>query len=402
MARLGFVTQIGRALLTGIILLFTIAAAIAQTGTITGKVVSKAGKIPLVKASVFLSNATYGTITADDGTFTLYNVKPGQYQFVVTNVGFEDHVQTVMVTSEVLKLDIEMMPKVTELRAVVITTNADWLKNYELFKKQFIGESANSKKCKVINPRILTLAYYGSKRLLEAYADEFLVVENKALGYRVKYLVKDFKSDGISNIISYEGKALFEELPGSISQKKKWREKRDEAYYGSARHFYRALYTGKMDADGFVTRRFTREPNPERPPEALIQRKFKQFKKNLDSVNYWSRLAALPKYYNENLIREPLKTYDILFKSEQPGIFALGADRYLYIVYTKKREETYFRDLYRPLDMENFETTVITFFNPYVYFDMNGTVLGDAPLYEGTWSKSKLAELLPVDYVPGD
>lgn len=121
-----------------------------------------------------------------------------------------------------------------------------------------------------------------------------------------------------------------------------------------------------------------------------------------DSINYWARLAALPKYYHENLVREPLKTYDILFRVEQPGVYALGADKYLYVMYTKKHEETNFKDLYRPLDMENFETTVITLFNPYIYFDMNGTVLGDPPLYEGTWSKAKLAELLPVDYVPGD
>ncbi|MEO6148842.1 MAG: carboxypeptidase-like regulatory domain-containing protein [Mucilaginibacter sp.] len=204
MARLIFCAgRGGRALLTGIILLFITITAFAQNGTITGKVVSKAGNIPLAKASVFLSNATFGTITENDGSFTLRNVKPGQYQLVVTNVGFEDHVQTVMVNADVLRLDIELMPKITELRAVVITTNADWKKNYAQFKKEFIGESENSKKCKVINPRVLTLAYYGSKRLLEAYADEFLVVENRALGYRVKYLVNDFKSDKISGIIAY-------------------------------------------------------------------------------------------------------------------------------------------------------------------------------------------------------
>ncbi|WP_158534879.1 carboxypeptidase-like regulatory domain-containing protein [Mucilaginibacter hurinus] len=390
------------ALLAVLFIFIASSFAAAQNGSVSGRVVSKAGKNPLVKASVFLSNATFGTITDDAGAFSLRNVKPGQYQLVVTNLGYEDFTQTIMVTSQTLRLDIEMSAKAMELRAVVITTNADWKKNYEQFKKDFIGQSENSKQCKVLNPRVLTLAYYGSKRLLEAYADEFLVVENRALGYRVKYLVKDFKSDKIANIVAYEGKALFEELPGSEAQKKKWRAKRDEVYFGSARHFYRSLYAGKMETEGFVAHKYTRELNPQRPPELLIQKKFKQFKNQPDSLNYWARLADLPKYHNETLVRAPLKTYDILFKVEQPGIFALGAERYLYVIYTRKREETYFKDLYRPLDMENFQTSVMTLYTPYIYFDTNGTVLGDAPLYEGTWSKYKLAELLPVDYVPGE
>jgi hypothetical protein len=62
-----------------------------------------------------------------------------------------------------------------------------------------------------------------------------------------------------------------------------------------------------------------------------------------------------------------------------------------------------FKDVYHPLDMENFETSVITLFNPYVVFDSNGIIVSQpSPLYEGTWSKAKLAELLPVDYVPGE
>ena len=77
--------------------------------------------------------------------------------------------------------------------------------------------------------------------------------------------------------------------------------------------------------------------------------------------------------------------------------------RLLYVTYTKKREETYFKDIYRPLDMENYETSVITLFKPYyIVFDKNGSVLGPSPLYEGTWSKAKLANFLPVDYEPGD
>jgi len=70
------------------------------------------------------------------------------------------------------------------------------------------------------------------------------------------------------------------------------------------------------------------------------------------------------------------------------------------VIYTKRREEQDFKDLYRPLDMPNYEISVLTLFEPYAIFDMNGVVFNGAPLNEGTWSKSKLAELLPYDYSP--
>jgi hypothetical protein len=31
---------------------------------------------------------------------------------------------------------------------------------------------------------------------------------------------------------------------------------------------------------------------------------------------------------------------------------------------------------------------------------MNGIVVGNAPLYEGSWANNRLSDMLPVDYVP--
>jgi CDP-glycerol glycerophosphotransferase (TagB/SpsB family) len=166
-----------------------------------------------------------------------------------------------------------MTPKVMMMRAVTITSNADWKKNYEQFKKDFIGITENAKYCKVLNPHVLDLTYIRRKQTLEASSDEFLVVENNALGYRTKFLLNSFSSDNISHTISYAGKALFEELPGSESQKKKWKAKREEAYYGSAQHFYRSLYKNKLADEGFVIYHYTRNLNPNRYQEAFIQKK---------------------------------------------------------------------------------------------------------------------------------
>lgn len=380
--------------------------ALAQNTTITGKVVNANGKNPVTRASVFLSNATYGSVTADDGSFTLGGVKPGQYELVVTTVGYEDYSQTIQVGGAPLKLNIELTQKVLMLREVVISSAADWKKNYEQFRRDFIGTTENSKLCKVLNPHILNLIYHRNKQQLEASGDEFLVVENRALGYRTKFLLKNFVSDAIEHTIQYAGKALFEELPGSVEQKKIWKLKREQAYYGSAQHFYRSLYKDKLKEEGFEAHDFTRFINHERPDEALLAQKIKRFRDitpNRDSLMNWYKLSNLTKWNRENLVRIPYQSFEILRKTPQQGIYAVVFPHFLYVVYTKKEETTEFKDVYRPLDMGNFETSIITLYNNYILFDMNGIVISNpSPLYEGTWSKAKLADLLPVDYEPGD
>jgi hypothetical protein len=380
--------------------------ALAQNATITGKVVGAASKNPVANASVFLSNATYGTSTNEDGSFTLAGVKPGQYELVVTVVGYEDYSQTIQVGSAPLKVNIELTQKVLMLREVVISSPADWKKNYEQFRRDFIGTTENSKLCHVVNPHILNLIYHRNKQQLEASGDEFLVVENKALGYRTKFLLKNFVSDAIEHTIQYAGKALFEELPGSVEQKKIWKLKREEAYYGSAQHFYRSLYKDKLKEEGFEAHDFTRFLNHERPSEVVLQQKIKRFKDitpNRDSLINYYKLANLTKWNRENLVRIPYQSFEILRKTPQTGIYAVVFPHFLYVVYNKKEEKTEFKDVYRPLDMGNFETSIITLYNNYILFDMNGIVISNpSPLYEGTWSKAKLADLLPVDYEPGN
>jgi hypothetical protein len=286
----------------------------------------------------------------------------------------------------------------------VISTPADWKRNFELFKKEFIGTTENAKKCEIINPHTINMLYHGKKLLLEAWSDDFLVVENRALGYRVKFLIDTFSSSGLSGITQWQGQAVFEELPGSEAQKKEWKLKREQTYYGSSRHFFRSLYMNTLRREGFMLYKLTRELNPERPDEAVIYAKIKYFREhyNHDSLNYWVGLQNMSKYYHENLNRQPLQPYQVYQRTNQPGLFALRFTDCLYVVYTKRHEETDFKDVYRPLDMENFETSILTLSAPYAIFDMNGVVSQGVPLSEGTWSKAKLAELLPFNYAPED
>ncbi|MBC7400115.1 MAG: carboxypeptidase-like regulatory domain-containing protein [Mucilaginibacter sp.] len=378
----------------------------AQSVSITGKVTSKETRSPVQRASVFLSNSSFGTSTANDGTYSLNRLRPGQYTLVVTSVGFSDYTKKIQVGDDPITLDVELESKVTQLREVVISTNAkaDWRRNFEQFKREFIGTDANAKLCQVLNPDVLYFTYSKKRVTLEAETDNFLVVENRGLGYRVKFLLKDFKSDGISNIVSYGGQRLFEELPGSKAQKKKWDDSRNRAYYGSPMHFYRALYTDKLMQEGFEVRRLTRYLNPERPSDEIIHQRMIRYRTFIrpDSLNHLIDLANLSKYMQDRLSTVPWYSAELLRSTQQSGIYAITFPNYLYVMYTKKRDENNYKDIYRPLDMPNYEISVVTLFNnpPYALFDKNGIVITGDPLYEGAWSKARLSELLPVDYVP--
>ncbi|NNU34639.1 carboxypeptidase-like regulatory domain-containing protein [Mucilaginibacter sp. S1162] len=104
------------------------------------------------RASVFLSNSSFGTSTANDGTYGLNRLRPGQYTLVVTSVGFSDFTQKVQVGDAPITINVELEPKVIQLREVVISTTAkaDWKRNFEQFKREFIGTDANAKQCQYL------------------------------------------------------------------------------------------------------------------------------------------------------------------------------------------------------------------------------------------------------------
>jgi hypothetical protein len=60
---------------------------------ITGKVLNSADKTSVANASVFLNNAVAGSKTDDKGAFTITNVRSGQYNLVVSSLGYETGIE---------------------------------------------------------------------------------------------------------------------------------------------------------------------------------------------------------------------------------------------------------------------------------------------------------------------
>ena len=144
--------------------------------TISGRVIGHSDKKPVANASVFLSNATVGSKTADNGTFILYNAKPGKYELVVSVIGFETYRQTIIVSNSNISLpDILISSKTIALKEVSIKfkTDPNREKYYNLFKDEFLGTSEIAKECKILNPKILDLDYDDVTNTLTASSYDF-------------------------------------------------------------------------------------------------------------------------------------------------------------------------------------------------------------------------------------
>lgn len=375
--------------------------------SITGQVNDVTTKKGVENASVILSNTATGSRTAADGSFRLKNVRSGQYDLVVSILGYETYHQTVTVLDANLSLiQIELLPKSIALHEVNIKPDPNWVRNYEVFKEEFLGSAPAAKMCKILNPQVIDLQYDVNEKTLSAASNEFIEIENKALGYKVKYLLSEFSKDYEKGMLYYEGSVLFENLKAGMGQQKRWQKAREKAYYGSVAHFLKSSLHQQGAEQGFKALQLIRKPNAQRPPEELIQSKFVQFRKSLpatwamDSISKWSKQKQLPKTLSY-LVKTPLNTHQLINRTDQKGIHALSFSDCLYVMYTKAHDENTNQLSFHPPDMPDYQTTIVNFASKYAFFDDNGTVLNPTALiFEGHWGTSRVSGLLPVDFEP--
>lgn len=348
---------------------------------VTGKIINADDKKPLVNASVFLNNAIVGDKSADDGTFTLRNVKPGQYTFIVTAVGFETHSVSLMAGTANINLpEISLAPKTILLQEVNIKPDPNRQRNYQDFKRLFLGSSANAAQCKILNPDVIDVDFDSKTFVLSASSrDDFIEVENKTLGYLIKYKLTAFSYDA-KRMFYYEGISVFQELKGSKSQQRKWQKNRIAAYQGSSMHFLRSVIAGQPEKEGFEVLRLTRKTNPDYKEGRIGNNNFK--------------------YIQSLYIKQPLTPVDFAHPTDQPGLFAIGFTDCLYVIFKNKRVETDL-SIYHPIEVPNYPVSILAFEEPYAFFDNNGIIANPhSIIFEGEWGNSRIAELLPVDYEP--
>ncbi|MBC7401359.1 MAG: carboxypeptidase regulatory-like domain-containing protein, partial [Mucilaginibacter sp.] len=287
----------------------------------------------------------------------------------------------IIIKNASLSTEMRLQPKAISLDEVVIGSQRAWDNNLEIFKQQFLGWSRNGNHCVILNPKVVH--FTTKKNLLMANADEFLIIENKRLGYRIRYLLQDFGYNSSNRTTLYHGEFSFEELNGTDAQKKEWEKNRADTYKGSFKHFLRSVYANNVLENGFITK----------------------------WVYGYGKLNSLETLTDSDklvVINMPVK-FDTLITAIDSNFISLKFKQ-LYIAYDPKQALAYRRlatDKDRKTVIQektvifDHDASLLKLSTPQAVIDSRGNYTDYRSFFiKGYWANARMGEELPVEYVP--
>ncbi len=371
--------------------------------SITGKVIDEESGKPLAYASVFLNNTTFGAITEEDGSFS-FEANPGSYDLIANFFSYSPIIFKITIDSSFNKSYVlKMTPIQYDLKEISVESSRgkEWYDNYEIFKQNFIGTSKNSLNCEILNPEVLIIDFNHKKRTLEVKARDALIIENKALGYKIHYLLQNYTQDFSSGYTTFLGYPRFEKLIGKNGKKKKWDKERKRAYLGSNIHFFRSVCNGELDSEGFSVIEVIKKPNPNRPSDEEIKNARTKLRASVSnglslSSDSPARVtisqASNPRFINYTN-NQLLKTSDFTHVKSAKTILAF--ENYLQVTFEKEYAEFAFKGKKDKTP----QNTMLSLVNGPSEISQNG-LLNDplTVLYNGYMGWEKIADMLPTDY----
>lgn len=355
----------------------TLTASPTTSYTLTGTVIDADTGTTLAGAHVFVLESTLGTITDEQGNFSLSGLAAGEIKIGVSMVGFSPYtfaVNPAKITEQTFK--ISLTPQVYELDQVLVTAkkNRRWRKQLKVFTHHVIGDTENATKTKIVNPEVLN--FVQRKGVIIAEAQEPLIIENNALGYRIHYTLVHCAIQ--NKRPQYKGIARFEEMePRNAKEKKRWLKNRDRAYKGSFKHLLRTMASvGTMEEfkkEGFHVAQVNEFPDNIQSYERAIW-------KNRDPIH---ALVKKKDAKNENLLH--VKNYLLITYSGE-----LESNRYV------RNHMMHFREPDVQRSSIELRTDSTVFHDLGYLYDAYSVVL------HGYMGWERMAEMLPLDYAPVD
>lgn len=363
------------------------------SATIIGKVTDVTDGKPLESASVFIAGTTFGTNTRSDGSFSLTFAPSGSSQLVVAHLGYQTYTKNANEIASGQPLSVELQIKAQQIAPVsVVGFDSNRKKNMAEFLFGFLGDSEFGKKCSILNPDVLHLQRRAIPHKLLEYeltvtADSDLIIENKLLGYTIRYTLESYKSTSYGTI--FKGYPLFLDNLSRIKKPEKTLEYRERAYQGSQMHFFRSLFTKTLQEEGFNTFKIKKVSN-------LNTAQYK-FGLMADTI-----FVPEPCHHMEQT-DIPFKIYDNLFVMDKSA--ALQYDQPFEVRYTLNGEDKtynkntiYFNGMKRNWGQQ---TSIVMLEDNAQIFYPNGALKNAGNLITiGYWSFKKVGEIMPWDYLP--
>lgn len=353
----------------------------AQSGfSVTGSVRDNKGEL-LPGATVFLSNTQSITATDKDGLFKLKGISPGTYLLVVKFIGYQTMSTAINMIDKSIDVEVILKESANHLNQVTIHADPKWEAHFQEFKKRFLGEAPNARKCNIENKEVLHFRFNTKTETLTATADEFLKIKNDALGYEINYSLESFEFNVKTGILKYQGYPSFRDLqPADEKQARLWQKNRSEAYAGSPTHLIKAIFDGDSYKQGF-----------------------RIYSCNYDAINP----------YRDDGQEKPLLVFsnnqiflDSLITQAESNLKMLSFKRSLFVVYTKGKETFDYKhsgySFKRPMGISMIpygQLSIISLLDNDVTLDQRGNFsLPDALLFKGYMAWRQIADLTPLEY----
>ncbi|MEX1276153.1 MAG: carboxypeptidase-like regulatory domain-containing protein [Bacteroidota bacterium] len=223
-------------------------------GTLSGRVLDDSTGFPVSNVNVFLSGTSLGTTTDEKGEFVLRGIPPGTYELVTSIVGYLVDVRPVRVSGAADgPEDTRLKPMVYDLPMVEISAPdpGEWRENLKTFTELLLGYSANASSCTILNPHGIDFFVDPKTGAFTAKADQPLIIENRALGYRIEYVLRQFELKGA--ILKYTGHSKFVDLEASDEEQlRRWKQNRWKSYRGSMQHLLASMAQRTLRREGFL------------------------------------------------------------------------------------------------------------------------------------------------------
>jgi len=321
---------------------------------ISGKIIDVETGMPIPNVNIFLAYTTIGTITNREGKYLLKNIPQGQYDLIVSHIGYElTTFQITLRKSEILEHNIQLKPRVLKGKTVRIetTTPKEWEENLKTFKLLFIGRTKNARYCKILNPEVINLKLHPKTKIFTAYSDSLIRLTNEALGLKIGIIIDFFSYNFNTEILKYEVYPKFEMMKHQEEKElKKWVYNRKTTYKGSFRHFISALASCKLKEEKF-------------------------------QVYQYGYFNSSENKFIKGRAREIRNYKEILLSPDTLGIQYFHFDNLLYCDYQRRY------------------TSWMQLVTKYVQIDSLGNCYGELNLIkDGLWGKARIADVLPFDY----
>ena len=310
----------------------------AYNQVIKGTVFDLNTKSPIYSASIYFNGTSAGTLSDQDGNFEMDVSKYISMPLTISSLGYFS--VTLTDFSTLKPILIYLKTKLFELNEVVVNAKSharERKANLLIFKNEFMGTTVNAMNCEITNEEDIKFIYDSDNDTVKAFANKPILIENKALGYKITYYLDKFEYCKKDASFSFTGNIIFnEDLSVDETKKQSYERKRKSAYLGSRMHFFRALWIDDLNSAGFTVK---------------------------------------------NSANETLKYNKIVFQKDSHTKYLRYPDNLGVAYYSTKVPVSY-----------------IIFLKDKVYFDANGYFDPLGVRWEGNMAQKRIADMLPYDY----